>query len=176
MGEAASRVGEHHDGGHVERHLRGVVERAGGKVGRVAGDFADGVFAEFEELRIEGARLDGEERTPFDRDIDFNGEAARGFLRFADHYGENVCVEGALIDGDFRSAGNRGDEAGFDFDDASGAYDSGAGFRMATGDLTAFQRGGCGGEESIATQINGRGAGGRGLANKRSKVQVETTG
>src|SRR5882757_11033203 len=33
MGEAAGGVGEHHDGGHVERHLRGVVERAGGKLG-----------------------------------------------------------------------------------------------------------------------------------------------
>ena len=45
MGEAAGRISEHHDGGHVERHLRGVVERAGGKLGRVAGDFADRFFA-----------------------------------------------------------------------------------------------------------------------------------
>jgi len=108
MGEAAGGVGEHHDGGHVERHLRGVMERAGGKLGRIAGDFADRVFAEFEELRIEGPRLDGKEWRPFDGDIVFSGEAARSFLGFADHYREDVSVKRALIDGDFRGAGNRG--------------------------------------------------------------------
>src|SRR6267154_3063104 len=59
MGEAAGGVGEHHDGGHMERHLCGVVERAGGKLGRIAGNFTDGVFAELEKLRIEWTRLDG---------------------------------------------------------------------------------------------------------------------
>src|SRR5882724_11625390 len=176
MGEAASRVCEHHDGGHVERHLCGVMERAGGKLWRVAGDFADRVFAEFEELRIEGARLDGEERSPFDGDIVFSGEAARGFLGFADHYGENVCVEGALIDGDFRGAGNRGDKAGFDFDNASGADDSSAGLRMAARDFATFERGGRGGEESIAAQINWRGARVRGLADEAKHVTLQAEG
>ena len=173
MGEATGGVGEHHDGGHMERHLRGVMERAGGKLGRVAGDFANGFFAELKELRIEGARFDREERSPFDGDIVFSGEAARSFLRFADHGGENVGVEGALIDGDFRGAGNRGDKAGFHLDHAGGADDSGAGLGMAARDFATFERGGRGGEEGIAAQINWRGAGVRGLADEAKHVALQ---
>src|SRR5882724_9143712 len=149
------------------------MERAGRKFGRVAGDFADGVFAELEELRIEGARLDGEERRPFNGDVIFGGEAARGFLRFANHDGEDIRVERTLIHRDFRGAGNGGDEAGLDFDDAGGADDSRAGLRMAARDFAAFERGGSSGEKSVAAHVDGGSASVSGLANETQHVALK---
>lgn len=46
VGQAAGGVGEKHDRGHVERHLGGIVKRAGREFWRVTGNFADGFFAD----------------------------------------------------------------------------------------------------------------------------------
>src|SRR5437660_3234934 len=174
VGEVAGRVGEHHYGGHDGDHICGVVERAGRKLGRVAGDFADGGFAKLEELRVEGARLDGEEGSPLDSDIIFGGEAARGFLRFANHYGKDPPIKRALVHGDFADAWNSRDNAGLDFDDTGGAHDASAGLRMAASDFTALKRGGRSGEESIAAQMNWSGAGVCGLADEAEHVALQS--
>ena len=176
VGKAAGGVGEHHDDGHVGDHFGGVVERARGELGGVTGDFADGFLAKAEEIGIEGAGLDAEEVAPLDSDIVFLGKTAGSALCFMDHGGEDFGVEGALIDGDFRDAGDGGDDAGFHLDDAGGANDAGAGLRIPAGDFAALESCGCGGEKSVTAHGDGRGAGVGGLADEADHVAREAKG
>src|SRR4029453_3584643 len=91
-------------------------------------------------MRIERTRLDPKQRPPFDRYAILVGKTPRRVLVLADHEREHVGIERALIDRNLRHARNGGDDSRFDFHDANGTHDAGAGPGMTPGNFTAFER------------------------------------
>ena len=152
VADAAQGLNEHHDGGDAGAgDLGGVVERAGGKADKRAGDLFDRLLAEADEVGVERDGLDRPDAGPVDGAAFFFGEAAAGGLGFAVHGGEDLGREVALVQSAFAAADYGGDDAGEGFDGAHGAD----GVGVFGGDGADFEGEFGGGGEGVAAVGHG---------------------
>src|ERR1700730_6760087 len=109
---ALERLDEQHDCGDARaRDCGGIVERPGRHAMGGAGDFAYGLVAKIEEVRMEGDRLDIPNARPLDGAFFFGGESMAGLDGFLIHLRQDFCVEVALIECSFAAADDGGDNS-----------------------------------------------------------------
>ena len=122
--QAVRRIREHHHDRHVRHHLGRVVQRAGRQPRRVAGFLAHRLLAQPDQRRDRtGAARSATAAAIRPSTLFARAACSRRSLRVAQHRGEHVGVERALIERDLADARHRGHDLRLDVDDADGADD-----------------------------------------------------